>query len=717
MSYLKDFKDRIHKGDYPAFLKLWEEYCYSDEPDVEELAQILTETKDSELAKDFGQHVTKILPLWEKIKDEADKHNILKLIIDIENTNTEDLAEFVYNYLQEKHPNDPLFNEKIRLIGLRSKEDFQGAISHFELLSHIAKGKFVFHTAGWGTGEILDVSLIREEMTLEFEYVIGQKQLSFANSLKTLIPLKDDHFLARRFGNPDLLEKEAKENPLEIIHLLLRDLGPKTAFEIKENLCDLVIPAGDWNRWWQTVRIKIKKDTKIKSPTDESDFYFLRKEAVSHEDALYKSLETKPSAQDVIQMIHSFFKDFPETLKNKEFSLSLQAKLNDILSFENLTSSQKLQIYFFLEDLSNEKSLPQIKELIQNCSDFNLLLQAIEIASIKKRVLISIRSFRKDWQELFLSFLLAVDQNILRDYIFTELLASKSPTLKDRLDHLISQPRTYPECYLWYFQKVVLDENTTIPFSDKKSQNRLFEGFLILLDHVSRKNEDRDMAKKMINILSENRYSLVRKIFAQANIDEIKEYLLLATKCGLLSDHDVKIIHSLAKVVYPSLEEQKYTQKETSQVIWMTQEGYDKLKKKISKLSSVDTIANAKEIEEARAHGDLRENAEYKAALEKRAQLQGELQLLGDQFNRARVLQKEEVSCEKVNVGTVIDCVSDKGKKQTFTILGPWEANPEKNILSFQSKFAQVMLGKIVGEQFAFQNETFTITNIRNYFD
>ena len=255
MTYLQDFQKHIKNNDYTNFLKLWEEYCYSDIPDVEELKQILNETKNSELAKSFGQHVQRALLLWEKIEDEQDQYDVLKLIIDIQNKNDEDLAEITYKTLEKKYANDKLFNEKIRLVGLRTGENFQGAISKYELLSHVNKGKFVFHTSGWGTGEIIDFSLIREEMTLEFEYVIGHKNLSFDNALKTLVPLPDEHFLSCRFGNPDLLEKKAKENPIEVIKLLLKDLGPKNAAEIKDNLCELVIPASDWNRWWQTVPI------------------------------------------------------------------------------------------------------------------------------------------------------------------------------------------------------------------------------------------------------------------------------------------------------------------------------------------------------------------------------------------------------------------------------------------------------------------------------
>jgi len=198
MTYLKQFKEKIKSNDYPGFLKIWEEYCYNDDVHFEELKQILLETQKSDLVESFGQHVNRALFLWEKLIDSEEKHEILKLIIDIQNKNDDELAELIHQHLKTRYHDDPLFNEKIRLIGLRSRGDFQGAISKYELLSHVKKGKFVFHTAGWGTGEVLDVSLLREEMILEFEYVVGHKSLSFENALKTLLPLPDNHFFIEK---------------------------------------------------------------------------------------------------------------------------------------------------------------------------------------------------------------------------------------------------------------------------------------------------------------------------------------------------------------------------------------------------------------------------------------------------------------------------------------------------------------------------------------
>lgn len=716
MSYLKDFQTQITNHDYPALLGLWEEYCASDEVDPEEYKQILSSIKASDFAESFGRHVDKGIPLWKTLSESSGSHEVVKLIIDLQTTNTPAMAELTFDYLTQKFGSDKDFNEKIRLIGMRNREHFQGAISNFELLSHMSKGNFVFHTGGWGIGEILDVSFIREELTLEFDYVPGKKDVSFTTAFKSLIPVPKDHFLALRFGNPDLLEKKAKEEPVEVIRMLLKDLGDKTAAEIKDELSELVIPVEEWQKWWQSARAKVKKDTMIESPEDLGKPFRLRRAEVTHEERLQKALETKPDATTLIQMVYSFMKDFPETLKNADFKAQLLAKLKEMLSFQEVTEPQELQIHYFLQDLSNEKEYAPVGELIKRIKSFDELLPQISLQSFKKRTLIEIRKHRADWKEIFASLFFQVEYSPLRDYILQEMLSAgaKQEVIKS-LQDLYTYPGRYPEAFLWYFQKVIVQPE--LPFGDQEGKNQFFESFLVLLSLLEQKEGARDLIKKMHALLTGGRFAIVRQIMQGASIDTCKEFLLLATKCQSLSDHDIKILHSLAEVVHPTLTKARRkgeTPAAEPQVIWTTQDGYQKLQKRIQQVATVETVENAKEIEVARSHGDLRENAEFKAALEKRDRLQSELKTLSDQMNRSRVITKDDISTDVVSVGTIIECETKKGQKITYTLLGPWDADPERNILSFQSKLAQTMNGLGVGKKFQFQGEEYTIIGIKS---
>ena len=711
--YLEDFKEALERFDSPALLRLWEEYTSSDEVDPEDFRGILIAVKESELCDYIGRHIERGLPLWENVKGTPQGDEILRLMIDLQMTGSLQLRELAASHLDEKFGADPEHAHKMRIVGLRSPgEEFKGSISHYILINHMKKGNYVFHTGGWGAGEVIDLSMIREEANFEFDYLAGNKHLGFKACFAHLIPIPTTHFLARRFGAPDELEAFARKSPVETIRMLLSDLGPKTAAEIRDELSELVIPEGEWNRWWQGARNRIKKDTRIESPSDLKKPFRLMTKEVSHEERLQKALEKKPDAETLIQMVCGFLKDFPETLKNSDFKDSLSNKLTEMLSFPEISPALQLQIHFFLQDLNDEKEYSPIKELLVDAASPLELIGEIVTQSLKKRALMELRESRENWHELFLELLLTPIQTSLRDYIFTELLGSSyEPQLRVKLSEMAADPTVCPEACLWYFQKISND--STLPFADSEGLSTFFEAFLILLSDLEQREGRRDLVKKMQAILLAGRFSIVRKIMKQSTLKDTKEFLLLVTKCHSLSDHDIKIFYSLAEVAHPELANTKKEAVE-EEVIWTTQEGYNKLQKRIEQIGTVETVDNAKEIEVARSHGDLRENAEFKAALERRDRLQSEIKFLSSQLTLCRVLNKDDIHTDKVGVGTTIECSLEDGSKATYTFLGPWDADPDNNILSFQSKLSQSVSGLTAGETFEIQGKKHTIEAIRS---
>ncbi len=715
MGYLEEFQKKINQNNYYEFLKLWEEYYHSEQIDPKELYQILNLAKNSELVQKFGQHADRCLPLWKELPESREKADIIKLIFDIQNTNTEDLANLAYFYLKEKNPDDSLFNEKIRLIGLRRRKDFQGAISGYELLSHLNIGKFVYHTAGWGTGEIIDLSNIREEMTIEFEYVIEPKHLTFSKGLKTLVLLPDNHFLALRFGQPEVLEKMKEESPLELISLLLKDLGPKSASEIKDNLAELIIPEKDWGKWWQNTRAKLKKSTKIKVPEDLNAPFVLRETELSHEEKLYADLEKAPEINTTIQLVYSFLRDFPQTLKNEEFKTALYSKLSEISENPEIKKAHKIQILFLLLEICSENKFEETIASILKKEERPLeLLNQIEIIHFQKKLLEEIKKHISSWEMLFLEEFFLAKGHFIRDFVFDELRKEKKQdNLKQKLKDLIVDPLKHPIAFVWFFQKTLKDEDAWI--FDQTLKNKFFENLMVLLSSISNNTEMKDLTKKITSLLVFDNFKLVRDSIKNASEDEVSELLLLSTKCQNLSDHEIKIIHSLGETVYPALKKQNEKDENEELILWATKEGYKKIQNKLKNLATVEMVHNAKEIEEARLLGDLRENAEFKAALERRDRIQSELKLLSDQIKISRIITENDISLDKVGVGNIVECQKSDGTTIGFTILGPWESNPEKRIFSFQSQLAQKMLGLKVGEKFSFQNEDYQIQKIASY--
>lgn len=448
-------------------------------------------------------------------------------------------------------------------------------------------------------------------------------------------------------------------------------------------------------------------------------FLILHHEAVSHESRFKDSLKKIKSTETLIQTLYNFTRDFPEVLRNtdlkeqaKELLLTAQKKEE---APKELYHAHQVQIFFLLEDILPQGSQEPLVKYLKEVTNFEPILKFIDIVAFKKRLLVTIRENREDWNTLFLHLLFPIEQNALRDYIFKELSQDKKsqPLLNEKLKDLLNKVTLFPEAFFWYFLKVTSEEE--VPFNDLENKRIFLEAFFILLHYVENIPEYRDLAKKMHQLLTAKRYAIFRTIISGASIEYLQEILLLATKCQIFSKQDHRIFESLAEVIQPSLTSKKKEDTYKEEIIWTTAEGYKKIQERIQRIGTVETVDNAREIEAARALGDLRENSEYKFALERRARLQAELKLLTRQLNQARILTREDISTDEVGVGAIVDVVDSKGKKTSFTLLGPWDADPERHILSFQSKLAQAMIGCKKGESFDFQGENYQIKGIKSF--
>jgi transcription elongation factor GreA len=131
----------------------------------------------------------------------------------------------------------------------------------------------------------------------------------------------------------------------------------------------------------------------------------------------------------------------------------------------------------------------------------------------------------------------------------------------------------------------------------------------------------------------------------------------------------------------------------------MTPDGYQKLQNELDRLLKVDRPQNIKDIAEARAHGDLSENAEYHAAKEKQSFIVGRIQELKTKIALADVIDPSKISQDKVAFGakvTVVDVESDEEK--TFMLVGPDEGDAKNGKISVSSPVGRALLNKTIGD-------------------
>ncbi len=127
-------------------------------------------------------------------------------------------------------------------------------------------------------------------------------------------------------------------------------------------------------------------------------------------------------------------------------------------------------------------------------------------------------------------------------------------------------------------------------------------------------------------------------------------------------------------------------------------EGYEKLTAEIKALREErPRIVDA--IEEARAHGDLSENAEYHAAKERQGQVEATIADLEDKISRAQIVDPATLSSEKIIFGATVTLLDDDDKPVRYQIVGPYEADAKVGRISYNSPLGKALIGRKVEEE------------------
>lgn len=126
--------------------------------------------------------------------------------------------------------------------------------------------------------------------------------------------------------------------------------------------------------------------------------------------------------------------------------------------------------------------------------------------------------------------------------------------------------------------------------------------------------------------------------------------------------------------------------------VMLTQEGYDKLVKRLENLKSVRRIEVANRLKAAIALGDLSENSEYVDAKNEQAFLEGEIMDLEKQIHNSDIIREEK--SDKISLGSTVKILFPNGDKDTYKIVGSTEADPDENKISDESPLGSALIGR-----------------------
>ncbi len=296
---------------------------------------------------------------------------------------------------------------------------------------------------------------------------------------------------------------------------------------------------------------------------------------------------------------------------------------------------------------------------------------------------------QEDWQEIYSAVFLAGT-----DSRTCQLIQERLPEEKwqELVKTALTDYRRFPDALLMLAQ-------LTVSIPARQLLNRLLD-IMELDPERSRRNQAR-------KILTAEDYRLVRSALTEMEEEDARRLRDRIKASRTLEPFQQDELLTLIAEQFPAL-----TRKPADDAVWTTAAGLERAKRQLEELTQVELPKSAEEIARARAFGDLSENYEYKAAKEKQARLMQKIRQLQQELSRARVIEPDQIDTGTVSVGCRVELTGDDGTVHHYSILGPWDADHEQGIISFQSPLARKLLGRKPGDLIQLDNKILKITAI-----
>ncbi len=582
------------------------------------------------------------------------------------------------------------------------KEEFEKLVAagkmqrlHVNSLVQLAEQGYCMHRS-WGIGKVVAVDIVFSKISIDFNNKPGH-MMDLAFAAETLKPIQLTHILAKKLSDLNGLRKMAVVHHLELTKLVLLSYGGSaTIDQIQQVLVPDVI-ANDWKKWWEAAKKEIKKDGHFQLPLKKSEPIVYQAQQTSLQSRLLEDFRACKGLKARISAGNEFLKAMPD-LDDKAAAVAevVQSLNTDITSHQRTQSALALEGLFLRSDLraAAEITAPdgEINE-ITIWSQVTRPSQMLEqISSSKhKRALNSYKdSYPEKWVDTFLLGLNGMSTKLAGETAELLIHNDKLTILKEHLARLIGHHQSSSDLLLW------LAKERCDSFVDILGP----ETFRAMLTAMERDQFNEKRTNRLRDFIIDDQLLLV-ELIGSADLEVVKDITRALQLSPSFDDMDKRSL--LARIVksYPAVQSlitgESAKQDSTLVVSWASLE---RRKEEYSELVKKKIPANSKEIAIARSYGDLRENHEYKAAKEMQKLLMKRKSELEVQLVRARGMDFSSAKTDAVNIGTTIQVTDLESQLQEcYTILGAWDSDPDKGIISYLTPVAQSFLNQKVGAE------------------
>jgi len=597
----------------------------------------------------------------------------------------------LFDGLKESYRDSPHFDALVKHCGFERAEDPLRALETLEMWLRFDEGSIVYMQAK-GVGRVKEINLSLETVRVDFMGRDGAPMsLRIAEAARMLQPLPKGHFLRDTIENTAQLQRLAETDPGELLRRLFQSVNrPLNTAELKEMLSGIV-PAQAWAAWWNRARQDSRLVAAAGARTQLS-----WSDSAAQADAQVAEAFAKAGPRQKLEMAKKYLDRSEELGKTIVESLVEMAR-----------GAQDKEPGFALEiALTLESRIPaSLRPLVRMRADDFLsredivsIIRSVSDRALRRKAVSCVKQKRGDWVDVYFSMLAQESDAQCLELVYDALSGAAGGRLSDMVTSVMKMPATAPGLFAWVCREL-----------PRRTELKAFAGASLITTVVSALQ---DLSMKEF-------HSQLRKLFdpgqacriavGNLKIEQAREILTMFDRdVGLEPFRKDEFLRDI-NTTFPKLNEPEH------EVFYVTAEALEAKQEEFKRIVQHELPKNREEIIKAKEFGDLSENFEYHAARARQEMLSSRAKTLGDELNFARVIDFRTVDASQVNVGTSVRLAPAEagGDEITVTILGPWDSDPSKNIISHLAPAARTLFGAKVGDTREYHGAQYRIAEIR----
>ncbi len=671
------------------------------------ISSVMDNSRNSILMQDVYQYYRQ-LENWDISID------ILKLMLSYDDKDSWARDEIVECF-KNKYSDHSHLDDYIKLSNLTQNwRPVFDAIAEFEKHISFDTGSFVFHRT-WGVGRIAKVE--GDELVIDFAKKRNHK-MSLKMGVSALQTLEKEHiWVLKSTLNRADLAKKVKSNPEWALKNIIKSFDNSCDMKrVKQEIVPSLLTQGEWTSWNTKARTILKENPIFGINPANIDFYSVRERPISLEEKLSTEFKAQKNFFARIELLNTY--DLSESCDNDSDTFhEMLAYFEGFIKSLTVVNEHVVAAYLIIQEFNIDKQLVstgtqyKFAELYQNIENPMAIYSSIKEkasirnVSIRARFLKNIKNLIANWEEEYIKlFPTVLSQQIIDALLEDGSTDSVQKLVKDCFENY----RIYRSAVIWFFKNVQNEEWF-------KEIGISLEQQLIVLIHIldisyreiaSKRNttENRKINNQVNNILF-GKDNLLENFILESDVDTITR---LYTLIGDIKELDPITKMNIRGKIVEKHKDFKFFEIEekvaTVQGLIVTTKMLDRKNKELIEIRDVKIPENSKAIGEAMALGDLRENAEYKAAKEEQTRLGMALTHLQDELDRAQIFDPTTATAKKVYFGSKVKILNNLTKaEEEYTILGPWESDPSNGIISYMSPLGNGLFNRKKGDELEFE--------------